>query len=87
MPEPKRDRPSWLRYTSVGTEFFAVVLGFGLVGVWVDGRWGTKPWGVLIGAALGLIGGTYNLVRESLAAFQPPKKPDRRQNEDHPRQP
>ena len=49
--------------------------GFGLIGWWVDSKWDTSPWGVLIGVALGLFGATYNLVRETMAAFAtPPKK-------------
>jgi len=68
----EKKRPEWLRFSGVGLEFAAAVAGFALVGWWVDRRWNTSPWGLLIGAALGLIGGTYNLIRESLAAFKPP---------------
>jgi F0F1-type ATP synthase assembly protein I len=54
----------------MGLEFAAAVAGFALVGYWIDRHYDTSPAGVLIGAVLGLIGGTYNLVRESLAAFK-----------------
>ncbi|MEE9297095.1 MAG: AtpZ/AtpI family protein [Phycisphaerae bacterium] len=50
--------------------YVAAVAGFGLAGWWIDSKWDTGPWGVLIGAALGLMGATYNLVRESMAAFK-----------------
>jgi len=74
-PSPKQT-PPWTRVTTVGFEYVAAVAGFGLLGWWIDSRWGTKPWGVLIGAALGLTGATYNLVRQGMAAMKtpPPKK-------------
>jgi F0F1-type ATP synthase assembly protein I len=50
-----------------------VALGvFALLGYWVDRHWDVAPWGLVIGALLGLIGGGYNLIRESFAAFKPP---------------
>ncbi len=79
MSENKRDRPSWIRFSGIGIEFAAAVAGFAALGYWVDRKWGCTPWGVLIGACLGLIGGTYNLIRKSQAAFRPPGKPDRRE--------
>ena len=59
-----------MRHAGIGVNYAAAVAGFGLIGWWVDSRWDTRPWGVLIGVALGLIGATYNLVRESMAAFK-----------------
>lgn len=78
MPDKKRDRPSWIRLSGVGIEFAAAVAGFAALGFWIDHHYDCSPWGVVIGAVLGLIGGTYNLVRKSLAAFRPPKPSDRR---------
>ncbi len=68
--EPDKGAPRWTRHAGVGIEFAAAVAAFALVGYWIDRHYQTGPWGVLIGAGLGLIGGTYNLVRESLAAFR-----------------
>ena len=39
---------------------------FVLVGYWVDVKYGTDPWGVLIGASLGIIGGLYNMIRQAV---------------------
>ena len=81
MSNTKRDRPSWIRHSGVGIEFAAAVAGFSFAGYWIDNHYDTGPWGLLIGLALGLIGGTYNLVRASLAAFdssKPQKKSDSR---------
>jgi F0F1-type ATP synthase assembly protein I len=40
----------------------AVLLGCG-VGFWVDGRWDTSPWGVLVGAVVGFAAMVLRLVR------------------------
>jgi F0F1-type ATP synthase assembly protein I len=78
MAEQQKNRPPWLRYSGVGIEYAAAVGGFAAVGYWIDVKYGCSPWGVIIGAALGLIGGTYNLIRETTAAFRPPgQKRDR----------
>ena len=58
----------WLRFSGIGVEFAAALLGFTLVGFWVDRHYGCGPWGVLIGVILGMIGGMYNLVRKALVA-------------------
>ena len=54
--------PGWLRYSGVG--------GLALVGDWIDGHSGTSPWGILGGVVIGMVGGLYNLVRESLDAVR-----------------
>ena len=75
MPRQSKRMPSWTRYSGLGMELAAAVAGFVLVGVWVDRHYETAPWGVVIGAVLGLLGGMYNLIRESLAAFRPQDPP------------
>lgn len=67
MANRRRDR-SWMRLSGLGVEFFAAVAGFTLVGVWIDRHYDTAPWGVLIGALLGIFGAMYNLIRESVRA-------------------
>ncbi len=42
------------------------LVGFVLVGYWIDRRYDSAPKGVLIGAALGIIGGGYNMLRTAL---------------------
>jgi F0F1-type ATP synthase assembly protein I len=72
MPEEPRqgseDSRSWVRLSSIGFELVAAVVGFTLAGYWWDRHYGTDPWGLLIGAVLGLVGGMYNLIRQSLLA-------------------
>jgi len=53
----------------MGAELAAAVLGFVLIGIWIDRHYGTHPWGVLICAVSGLIGGLYNFFRSSLKAI------------------
>jgi F0F1-type ATP synthase assembly protein I len=65
---PGRRFPSWVRHSGVGLELAGATAGFALLGYWVDRSWGTQPWGIVVGVTLGLIGGLYNLVKESLRA-------------------
>ena len=60
--------PGWVRYSGVGLELAGAVAGLSLLGYWIDGKFGTGPWGLLGGLAMGLVGGIYNLVKSSLAA-------------------
>lgn len=60
--------PSWVRHSGVGLELAGAVAGFALIGYWIDRRYGTEPWGVVGGVVLGLVGGLYNLVKQSLQA-------------------
>ena len=56
-----------MRLGGAGFEFAASVAGFALVGYWLDRHYGWRPWGVLTGALLGIVGGLYNLVKASLS--------------------
>lgn len=60
------DRTSGLRLAGVGIEFAAAVAGLSLLGYWIDRHFGTGPWALLIGAGIGLVGGTYNLIRDAV---------------------
>jgi F0F1-type ATP synthase assembly protein I len=62
--------PGWVRHSGVGLELAGATAGLALLGYWIDGRFGTAPWGILGGVVIGLVGGLYNLVRESLAAVR-----------------
>jgi F0F1-type ATP synthase assembly protein I len=69
--------PRWMRHAGVGVEFAGAVAGFTLLGYWIDRRFGTGPWGLTICVVLGLVGGLYNLVRESLQALRESRTEDR----------
>lgn len=83
MPDRKRKQPSWLRFSGVGFEFVGAIGGLAAIGYWIDASYGSKPWGLVIGAALGTIGGMYNLIRRTIGAFDPPTKPGGPEDRDH----
>jgi ATP synthase protein I len=45
-------------FEAVGAVLFACGVGY-----WIDGRWGTSPWGLLIGVVLGFAAMVLRLVR------------------------
>ena len=55
----------------------ATMMGFGL-GVYVDHRFHTNPWGSLVGLLLGLASGFYTLVKESLKGMRKAEREDER---------
>ena len=71
QPDGKRPQ-SPLPYASLGLELVVpgALLTFG--GYWLDSRWGTLPWFVLLGAFLGMAVGFYNLFRRALPPKQGP---------------
>src|SRR5215470_15583177 len=70
--------PPWVRYSGVGIELAGATAGLALVGYWIDGKFGTSPWGILIGVVIGIVGGLYNLVKESFAAAREAQEDDAR---------
>jgi F0F1-type ATP synthase assembly protein I len=89
MPADRRF-PSWVRHSGVGVELAAATAGLALVGYWIDSRFATQPWGIVIGVIVGLVGGLYNLVKQSLQAAREAGVEDeaaRRENEDVARRP
>jgi F0F1-type ATP synthase assembly protein I len=67
---PDRRSVGWIRYSGIGIELAGATAGFALIGYWLDGRFGTSPWATLGGVVIGLVGGLYHLVKESLDAVQ-----------------
>jgi len=74
----QEQQPTWVTYSGMGIELAASVVGFTLLGWWLDRHFGWSPWGVLAGVFLGLAGGTYNLVRGALAAVRSANLPQKR---------
>lgn len=68
--------------SGIGIELVAAVAGFTLAGYWWDRHFVTGPWGVLIGAFLGLVGGMYNVVRQSLVAVRESASGSKKSNGD-----
>lgn len=56
----------WGRFAGLGFEVAAGV-GLGVViGLWIDRRYESGPWGALIGAVIGIVTGLYLLIRDTL---------------------
>jgi hypothetical protein len=79
MSSSQPQQTPWSRLSGMGVEYGAVVAAFTLLGWWVDRHWQVEGHlGMLIGAGLGLVGGTYNFVREALAAVRESERQERR---------
>ena len=50
-------------YLGLGMQLAVAVLLFFFVGWWVDGSYGTGPYGMLIGTAVGITGGMIKFIR------------------------
>lgn len=78
MPDGKpSNRPTMgsTRLAGAGVELAATIGVACLVGYWIDRKFGTEPWGLLILAAIGIVGGLYNLVRLAVHdMFKPPRE-------------
>ncbi|MFQ5351195.1 MAG: AtpZ/AtpI family protein [Thermoanaerobaculia bacterium] len=57
-----------LGLAGLGIELAASVIGFTLLGLWIDRRWQTAPWAVVICASIGFVGGMYNFIRSAQKA-------------------
>ena len=67
---PDRRSASWIRYSGIGLELAGATAGLALIGYWIDGRFGISPWGLLVGVTVGIVGGLFNLIRESQDAIR-----------------
>lgn len=52
----------------MGFELAGAVTGFAFLGLWIDRHFDSEPWGLLICAAIGVVGGLYNFVRAAKLA-------------------
>ncbi len=84
MSDGKAPRPGWIRFSGMGIEFAGAVIGFTAVGYWVGSHYDSERTGVLIGAIVGIVGGGYNLIRESLVVS---RKANRRGSEPSEKEP
>jgi F0F1-type ATP synthase assembly protein I len=68
MNEDRAPKGDWTKLSGLGIELAAAVAGFALVGYWWDRHFGTAPWGLVVASSLGIVGGLYNVVRQTLSA-------------------
>lgn len=64
----KGSAPSASDFAGIGLQFAGSVLLFGYVGQWLDRRFGTGPWLLIIGVFLGAGGAFYSMYRKLMAA-------------------
>jgi ATP synthase protein I len=74
--------PGWVRFSGVGLELAGAMAGLAFIGYWIDRRFGTGPWGILGGVVIGLVGGLYNMVTQSLEAVREGKAEDKAAKDD-----
>ena len=72
--------PGWVKYSGAGLELAGATAGLALLGYWIDGRFGTAPWGLVAGVVIGLVGGLYNLIKQSMAAMREAGDDDRKRD-------
>lgn len=63
---------AWLRLAGSGFELAASIAGGALLGWWIDRRLGSAPKALITLAAVGIVGGLFNLIRTALAASRTP---------------
>lgn len=66
-PGKNGDETNWGKIAFIG---FEVAIGVGVgafIGSWVDRKYRTDPWGLMIGTAIGFATGIYMLVKEAFA--------------------
>lgn len=56
----------YLQYSTIGFEFVSAVILCLLVGYFIDGKFETKPMGILIGAIAGVGLGLYSFIRNAM---------------------
>ncbi|MCG8455538.1 MAG: AtpZ/AtpI family protein [Holophagales bacterium] len=61
-----------LQGVGLGAELAAALIGFTLLGLWIDRSYQTGPWATLVCVGIGLVGGFYNFLRSSLKILRAP---------------
>jgi F0F1-type ATP synthase assembly protein I len=69
-PRRKDQGPNPMLLMGAGLELAGAAGGFAVIGWWLDGKWGTTPWLMCVGLAIGLIGGFYRLWRVGKRFFR-----------------
>jgi F0F1-type ATP synthase assembly protein I len=67
-PEQDNDRvkdlPGAMALLTMGTTIALILAVFVVLGIWADHAWGTAPWGLLIGIALGTVAAVVSVVKQ-----------------------
>ena len=49
-------------HATVGIQFALTLLLFGALGGWLDSKFGTMPWLMIVGGCIGMVGGILSLI-------------------------
>jgi F0F1-type ATP synthase assembly protein I len=58
-------------YMGLGFQLAAAMAVFGAIGWWLDERWKTTPWLLVVGVLLGAVGGMISIIRTSIRSGRP----------------
>lgn len=50
-------------YTGIGIELALYIIIFLLIGRFLDNRWGSEPWLMILGTAIGFVAGFYSMFK------------------------
>ncbi len=85
---PSQSNPRLLvRYGGLGVELAGAIIGLTLLGLWIDHHFGTGRTATLVGAAIGIVGGLYNFLRQALELSKtqlPPSGGEKDESDNHP---
>jgi F0F1-type ATP synthase assembly protein I len=56
------------KFMGSGLELVGILGLFLAIGYAADAKFGTKPWGMISGAFVGIVGGLYRLIRQTTGA-------------------
>ncbi len=59
-----KDLPGAMALLTMGTTVAFIIAVFVVLGIWADRAWGTAPWGLLIGIALGTVAAVVSVVKQ-----------------------
>jgi len=59
-----KDLPGAMAFLTMGTTVAIIMAVFVVLGIWADRAWGTAPWGLLIGIALGTVAAVVSVVKQ-----------------------
>jgi len=59
-----KDLPGVVAFMAMGMTVAIIIAVFVVLGLWADHAWGTSPWGLLIGIALGTVAAVVSVVKQ-----------------------
>lgn len=75
--EDRRASRAAAKYAGIGLQFAASVVLFLYLGQWLDRRFGTGPWGVLVGVLVGASAAFYSMYRKLMTDLERTEKAKR----------